>query len=148
MLVLPAAIGSYLACSIIITLGSALTDFFFSQDSKHWNELIQLVFCPLCMVHYGAKTAPRHRVIVAFSLAILHAMAWTALMAIALTGRYATIEWNLTVVWRWICIGVGVISPIVLAVGMYREEVNEMNVYADAKARAIAALVRESNESK
>lgn len=98
-LVLPAAVGAWVGAQIFITV---IANFFYPMG--YWNfatwlvKTATIVAAPYCFVWAGAKTAPRRSFAVAVALAVVHAIAATTvlLLAVKAEGGGAPIWWVIT----------------------------------------------------
>lgn len=136
ILVLPAAIMAYELCSIVISLGFLITDFFWEVNSKNWKDLLAYLACPACFVLCGTKTAPAHKMITGIVLTMLHAIAW-AVLATLIYEKFGVPSFSVLLLWRAICVIGGIVVTVMVCSDLHQKEKAE-HAIAEREAEASA----------
>lgn len=133
ILVLPAALGAYLACNAIVAICIGISDFFWETGSKNWRDLITSLACPACFTWYGAKTAPHNRFIVGVCLTVIQTIAITVVITAIAVKSGNVPEFSLHLAWLAILIIGGVVTPIMACYALHKEEMDLSGIHSGSQ---------------
>lgn len=115
---LPFAFASYILIQIFFGMMSSLVDW--SEGlSDFISQAVNSAAGPYALIKAGAFTAPTNKLPVAISLAVFYGIA-TGFIAASVIFRRAQ---QLSSIWFWISIVIGLVAAIMACIQVYKEEV-------------------------
>ena len=95
VLILPAAVGAYIGVQVLVAIANSFTPLPEVVETAY-SQIVNSVVGPLALVYVGAEVAPRHQLVAALVLTVLHAVASTTIVTAALvSGRHSQPAWVL-----------------------------------------------------